>query len=276
MPIFGGRQAGRLAVDSCQWIRSGTLPLPSVAGHAKLVPNAMIHDPYIVPPLPSDWPYEPGLPLRPLGCRVNLELPSFGGGWRVCTPGGIVPTGEPTTLPGAFGRGGVLRLGDMVLRPYRRGGFLRHFNERTYRTHLRFAAEHAVHRGLWEAGFPTVEPLGYAWRPSGIGVEGLLITRMTAGESWPRRWDLSAARMPDIHRAISSLCKWGLWSPDLNATNVLLPSEDGALFLDWDRARFVPPDVDLWPRYRARLERSLRKLGAPAEALNAIGSASRP
>lgn len=236
----------------------------------------MIHDPYIVPPLPSGWPYEPGHPLRPLGCRVNLELPGCGGGWRVCTPGGIVPTGEAIPLSGVFGRGGILRVGDMVLRPYRRGGLLRHINERTYRTHLRFAAEHAVHRGLWEAGFPTVEPLGYAWRPSGFGVEGILITRMAEGEPWPRRWDLSVERTAAIRGAIGSLCEWGLWSPDLNATNILLSPDGGVLLLDWDRARFEPAGTNLWPRYRARLERSLRKLGAPAEALDVIGSAWRP
>ena len=236
----------------------------------------MIHDPYIVPPLPPDWPYEPGMPLRPLGCRLNLELPGFGGGWRICTPGGIVPTGEPAPLLGAFGRGGILRVGNMILRPYRRGGFLRHFNEQTYRTHLRFAAEHAVHRGLWEAGFPTVEPLGYAWRPSGFGVEGVLITRLAEGDPWPRRWDLSTERMPDLLRSIHSLCNWGLWSPDLNATNVMFPPDQGALLLDWDRARFESPDTDLWPRYMARLGRSLGKLGAPASVLEAIGSALRP
>lgn len=236
----------------------------------------MIHDPYIVPPLPAEWPYEPGLPLRPLGCRVNLELPGLGGGWRVCTPGGIPPTGEAVPLDGAFGRGGVFRMGDLVVRPYRRGGLLRHLNERTYRSHLRFAAEHAVHRGLWEAGFPTVEPLGYAWRPSGLGVEGVLFTRLSGGDPWPRRWDLGAERAGALRRAIASLCTWGLWSPDLNATNVMLPQEGGILLLDWDRARFEPAGTELWPRYRARLERSLRRLGAPPEAYGIIGSAPHP
>ncbi len=236
----------------------------------------MIHDPYIIPPLPPGWAFEPRAPLHPLGCRLGLELPGLGGGWRVCTPGGIIPAGDPVPLAGVFGRGGILRAGDMVLRPYRRGGFLRHFNQRTYRTHLRFAAEHAVHRGLWESGFPTVEPLGYAWRPSGLGVEGVLFTRMAEGEAWPRRWDLSSARASDIYRAIGSLCEWGLWSPDLNATNVIFPPEGGALLLDWDRARFEPADIHLWPRYRARLRRSLQRLNAPAEALEAIGSALHP
>lgn len=265
-----------LLVDKCCWVRSSFLSLRSGGGHGKLESNAMIHDPYIIPPLPPDWPYEPGLPLRPLGCRLNLDLPGFGSGWRVCTPGGIVPSGDPVPLAGVFGRGGILRVGDLVLRPYRRGGLIRHLNERTYRTHLRFAAEHAVHRGLWEAGFPTVEPVGYAWRPCGLGVEGVLITRLAEGEPWPLRWDLSAARANDIRRSIHSLGQWGLWSPDLNATNVILPNKGGALLLDWDRARFEASGQDLWLRYRARLERSLRKLGAPSAAFDVIGSASRP
>lgn len=273
VPHFSGRWVRRFAVDSRQWLRSNTL-FAFCDRTRQAICTAMIHDPFIVPPLPADWPFEPGIPLRPLGCRLNLALPGFGSGWRVCTPGGIVPSGEPAPLPGAFGRGGLLCVGDMILRPYRRGGFLRHFNERTYRSHLRFAAEHAVHRGLWEAGFPTVEPLGYAWRPSGLGVEGVLITRRAEGEPWPRRWDLSAERAAAIRLAVDSLCTWGLWSPDLNATNIILPPQGGALLLDWDRASFEPPDVDLWPRYRARLGRSLTKLGAPAETLDLIGSAS--
>ncbi|MDR3684364.1 MAG: lipopolysaccharide kinase InaA family protein [Geothrix sp.] len=236
----------------------------------------MIHDSYTIRPLPPSWPFEARTPLHPLGCRLNLDLPGLGGGWRVCTHGGMVPTGDPVPLPGVFGRGGISRVGDLVLRPYRRGGFLRHFNERTYRSHLRFAAEHAVHRALWESGFPTVEPLGYAWRPCGLGVEGVLFTRMTEGEAWPRRWELSSARAADLRRAIASLCEWCLWSPDLNATNVLFPPQGGALILDWDRAHFEPEGSDLWPRYHKRLERSLRRLGAPADVFEAIGSASRP
>ncbi len=169
-----------------------------------------------------------------------------------------------------------MRLGDVVFRPYRRGGLFRHLNERTYRTHLRFAAEHAVHRGLWEAGFPTVEPLGYAWRPTGWGVEGVLLTRLAEGEAWPRCWDLGIARQAELLGALRALCEWGLWSPDLNATNILLPPQGGVLLLDWDRAGFQPGSSDLWPRYRNRLLRSLHKLGAPNEAIQLIGSAPHP
>jgi len=236
----------------------------------------MIHDPFIVPPLPPHWPYAPGLPLAPLGCRLNQDLPGFGSGWRVCTPGGLTPVGEAIPLPGALGRGGILCVGDVVLKPYLRGGLLRHFNERTYRSHLRFAAEHAVHRGLWESGFPTVEPLGYAWRPKGLGVEGILFTRRAEGFNWPQRWDLTAPRLEAMRRALRALCDWGLWSPDLNATNILLPPQQGALFLDWDRAHFTHPGLGLQQRYAVRMRRSLQKLRAPEQAYQVIESAMPP
>lgn len=223
----------------------------------------MIQDPLLFPPLPADWPYEPRPHLPSLGCRESMTLPGLGGGWRVCTPGGDAPTGEAEPLDGAFGRGGVLRSGHVVLRPYRRGGWLRHLNERTYRSSMRFAAEHAVHRALWESGFPTVRPLGYAWRPCGWGVEGILLTEFVEGEPWPRRWDLGVARLPELRKAVAALCAWGLWAPDLNATNVLLPEAGGILLLDWDRAHFES-EKNLEARYAERLNRSLRKLGTAA------------
>ena len=57
---------------------------------------------------------------------------------------------------------------------------------------------------------------------------------------------------------------------------MLLPPGGGALFLDWDRAGFTGSDVELMPRYRARLERSLKKLGAPAEAFAVMAPEPRP
>jgi hypothetical protein len=236
----------------------------------------MTHDRSPLPPLPPHWAFEPRAPLHPLEYRSELDLPGLGADWSVCTTGGLLPNGDPLPLSGVFGRGGIFRIGDTVLRPYRRGGFLRHVNERTYGTHHRFAAELAIHRRLWEAGFPTVEPLGYAWRPRGLGVEGVLFTRLAEAETWPQRWDLSSARGSDIQLAIASLCEWGLWSPDLNATNVMFPPQGGVLFLDWDRARFERAGDHLWQRYRIRLLRSLRKLGAPAQAFGAIGPQLRP
>jgi hypothetical protein len=92
----------------------------------------------------------------------------------------------------------------------------------------------------------------------------VFLTRLAEGEPWPRRWDLSEAVLVQLDRALDALCAWGLWAPDLNATNVFLSSTEGILLMDWDRARFAP-SADLRPRYKARLARSLYKLGAPPE-----------
>lgn len=235
----------------------------------------MLHDPIAHLTIPSAWPYDHRPTLAPLGCREGQTLPGLGGGWRVCTPGGEVPEGEANSLGGAYGRGGILRAGGTVLRPYRRGGLLRFLNQRTYRTSLRFAAEYAIHRTLWEAGFPTVEPLGYAWRPFGWGVEGVFLTRLAEGDPWPRRWDLSDRVLPNLDRALDALCAWGLWAPDLNATNIFLPSAEGILLIDWDRARFAP-STDLRPRYEARLARSLHKLGGPPDVAAHFAGTTAP
>jgi len=153
-------------------------------------------------------------------------------------------------------------MGEVVLRPYRRGGFVRHLNERTYASPARFQAEYAVHARLWESGFPTVEPLGYAHRPSGLGVEGLYITRFEEATPWPRAWERSGEVLPALARMLEALCALGLWAPDLNATNVLITAGGQVIALDWDRARMAEPR-GLAERYRARLRRSLEKLQAP-------------
>ncbi len=168
--------------------------------------------------------------------------------------------------PLAFGRGGIRRLGDVVLRPYRRGGLVRHLNERVYLSPARFARELAVHQALWLAGFPTVEPLGYGVRSRGWGVEGVYLTRYEPATAWPQCWGLHAEVVPQVAELLKALVRWGLHAPDLNATNFLVTDDGRVLALDWDRAGWGCGE-GLLPRYQARLERSLRKLGAPEAVL---------
>lgn len=173
--------------------------------------------------------------------------------------------GEASDLQNAFGRGGVRRLGDIIIRPYRRGGLVAKVNDRTYASPARFRRELAVHRALWEAGFPTVEPLGIAHRRKGLGVEGLYFTRYAEAMPWPSDW--SSPMLPELMQALAALDAWGLFAPDLNATNVLR-GDGGLVLLDWDRAAWTKGP--LLPRYRARLLRSLAKLGAPSELVEAF------
>jgi hypothetical protein len=163
----------------------------------------------------------------------------------------------------AFGRGGVFRAGEAVLRPYRRGGLVRHLNAAVYATPARFEQEFQVHRALWAAGLPTVEPLGWACRRRLWGWEGVYLTRFAEGTPWPRAWD-SPHALAGLRTLLGALCDWGLYAPDLNATNVLVIPGGGILALDWDRAVWSRRP-DLAERYRERLRRSLAKLGAPEE-----------
>lgn len=213
------------------------------------------------PTLPAAWPYQPrtALPAWPL--QRNLDLGPFGPDWTTWGPAPAI--GEVTPLGGAYGRGGVVRAGDLVIRPYRRGGLVRFVNAASYASARRFREEAQVHRFLWEAGLPTVEPLGCAWRRRGLGMEGLYFTRWVEARPWPRAFDPSA--WPQIETLIQALSDLGCWVPDLNATNLLVDAKGQVLALDFDRARFR--GGDLRTAYLARLQRSLRKLGAPQAVL---------
>lgn len=228
-----------------------------------------------VPPLPSDWPFVPEPRGEAIRDGSTGALPGLGEGWRRFGRldfEGLSPDSEP--LGGRFGRGGLRRAGELILRPYRRGGFVRHFNGHRYGSPERFARELQVHEALWQAGFPTTEPLGYAWRPApGWGVEGVFLSRFAPGLPWPRDWSRSGEVLAALLPAIRALCAWGLWAPDLNATNVHLPDAGGMLLLDWDRAAWTAPE-GLGERYRRRLLRSLEKLGAPAELLASLQNAA--
>jgi len=219
------------------------------------------------PPLPPEWPYAPRPAQGPLEHREDVALPGLSGLWRLTALPGLEFPGDPgTALTGAFGRGGVLRAGSLVLRPYRRGGLFRHLNPDCYAGCGRFQRELRIHQALWQAGLPTVEPLGFAHRPKGWGTEGVYLTRFQAGVPWPRVFDRTDL-LPQVRALLEALSRWGLHAPDLNATNFLLPPEGPLLALDWDGARWRP-GRDLTPLYRSRLTRSLVKLGAPRAVLD--------
>lgn len=217
-----------------------------------------------IPPLPETWPYQPRTALPSVDVRRGAGVPGFPGAWNLEGPD-LAFAEQGGAMVDAFGRGGVRRLGDTVLRPYRRGGWMAKVNGRVYASAARFRRELAVHRALWEAGFPTVEPLGFAWRRAGLGVEGLYLTRFSEATPWPRDW--SAPVMDELSKALHALDAWGLLAPDLNATNVMWGAE-GLVLLDWDRAAWR--GGALLPRYRARLAQSLAKLGAPEALCSAL------
>lgn len=222
-----------------------------------------------IPPLPPHWPYAPRSASPLTQPREGVDLPGLAGPWHLEALPDLRFQEPAEGLGQAFGRGGVLRAGSLVLRPYRRGGLVRFLNSRTYLGPGRFQAEFQIHRALWDAGLPTVEPLGWAHRPRAWGVEGVFLTRFAQAQPWPRNWDASAAVLPQLRTLLAALCAWGIHAPDLNATNILVTPDGALLALDWDRAHWAPAP-GLLDRYRRRLTRSLTKLGAPPEVIAAL------
>ena len=215
---------------------------------------------------PAGWPYAPRKVNANLVTQANQTVPGMGGGWTLRLAPGVSLAGTAKPLEAAFGRGGVFRLGDAVIRPYQRGGMVRHVNRSTYVGIHRFESEFEVHARLFALGFPTVQPLGYGFRRRGLGWQGLFITRWVESTPWPSSWCHSPDFFSALGAAVKALEAAECWAPDLNATNVLTTPEGGVFLLDWDRARFGH-GPGLMPRYRARMVRSLQKLHAPAEVI---------
>jgi hypothetical protein len=207
------------------------------------------------------------MPLPELSATEDVDIPGLGAGWTLLGPAGLVLPSSAEPMGGAFGRGGILRAGDLVLRPYRRGGLLRRLNPRLYASPRRFERELRVHRALWERGFPTVEPLACGHRARGAGFEGVLLTRYVEGVAWPRTWDAGPGTLDALASALHALAAWGLMAPDLNATNVHLGADGVVRCLDWDRAAFRAPGPEVLECYRRRMEASFRRLRAPSGLL---------
>lgn len=222
-----------------------------------------------IPPLPASWPYAVRSALAGLQVREGAVLPGLDGTWTTWLASHVDLDRVAEPLGASFGRGGLRKAGDFVLRPYRRGGWVRHVNERIYVGASRFVHEFEAHRALWEAGFPTVEPSGYAFRRAWWGYEGVYVTRFTPSTPWPRVWERSTEVLPQLRKMLEALCAWGLHAPDLNATNILLCPDGTILALDWDKAQWTD-DSKLMGRYQDRLLRSLVKLDAPKEILKGV------
>jgi hypothetical protein len=189
----------------------------------------------------------------------GCELPGLGGGWRLCCQERLGPSAcggisiqdssfpsllsglEWTLLEGAFGRGGLVQAGSYILRPYRRGGFLRHFNKGTFLSHKRFSDEFEIHSFLRTAGFPTVKPIGYAYRRRFWGFEGVFITRMEESIPWPKTWGDadSPSLVAQVAGLLKALSKHFVLAADLNATNFIVTPSRQVLALDWDGAAYV-------------------------------------
>lgn len=180
----------------------------------------------------------------------------------------------PSAVPVKSGRGTIHRIelgtrGALIVRPYLRGGFARHFTRDLYwdyppRPFVELQCTEEVRR----RGVPTVEVVGAQVEQTVVGLyRGLLITREAAGFQDLWRWlqteksvDLRQQTLAVVAQVIACMHSVGVVHADLNPTNILVRSggeTPQALLLDFDRARLFAGPVLLRPR-EANLRRFQR------------------
>ena len=222
--------------------------------------------------LPNAWPFQQRGGSRQLQSVRGPALPWLDEGWHLLCVEDISGARVAKNLDLPFGRGGLIKAGGYIFRPYRRGGLLRHINSGTYLSPIRFKFEYLIHEAVWGSGFPTVEPIGYAYKKHHLGYKGIFITKEADAQPWPLYWGkaTSSGHIGQVASLIKALVSWGLWAPDLNAGNFLVGADGRVLALDWDRAGWTIK-LGLKRRYWARLRRSMAKLGAPEPMIVEMG-----
>ncbi len=203
-----------------------------------------------------------------------------------CSPA-VISNPQPVTNLGG-GRGGVQRVvlnerGTAIVRPYRRGGAVRHFVYDLYwHRPPRPLLELICTETARQRGVPTVEVLGAGveWLTCGL-YRGSFVTREAEGFvnlwEWLRSKPTSAGReavITAVARAIASMHEAGIAHADLNLTNILVriaTDSPAVLLIDFDKARVFPNQLP-----SRQLERNLRRLQRSLNKLDPGGFLSSP
>ena len=172
------------------------------------------------------------------------------------------------------GRGAVVffdaPFGACVLRHYRRGGLVAHFNTDHFlwagNKRSRAFREFCLLADLQAAGLPVPAPLMARLVRKGLHYKADLVTRQIPGaKTLVERLlagTLDAALATQVGRTLANFHASGLWHADLNANNVLVDGGGKVWLIDFDRCRMRKPLMAWQQRNLDRLMRSFRKLQA--------------
>ena len=174
------------------------------------------------------------------------------------------------------GRGAALRVrigaADWVLRHYHRGGMVARLLGDRYlwngADRTRGFAEFRLLAALRKRDLPVPEPIAARYQRNGAHYRADLIMRRIEGVTTLA--ELLARQRADaqiaarVGTAIARFHANGAYHADLNAHNVLLDA-DTVWLIDFDRGELRTPSRDWQQANLARLQRSLRKLGAASD-----------
>ena len=168
--------------------------------------------------------------------------------------------------------------GRVVVKPYLRGGVLRHINRRTYlKTGLsRSRAEFERLQFVRRIGVNAPEPVAFAAKGR-LLYHAWLITRQLptvrslADISLPAAEE-ARAFLPQVLEQIRRLIDHRLHHVDLHPGNVLVDDQNRVFLIDFDKARFTRKAPErLARRYRRRWEQAVWKHGLPEALIKEFG-----
>lgn len=182
-------------------------------------------------------------------------------------PGSLLPAGVGGRAPLSRVAGGA---GPLLVRPYRKGGLLRHLRGQLFRGSWRPLSELVLHRRLEAAGVPVLQAVGCVVLRSLLGWRGFLLTREVEGALDLQAWlygDAAPGDTPPARvlrragRAVRRLHDAGVSHLDLHPKNLLLTPGGEVLVIDLDRARIFPGPLPEGERLAnlVRLARAIEK-----------------
>lgn len=187
--------------------------------------------------------------------------------WSGAQPGnGDGGRGAVWYVKGPFGHG--------VLRHYRRGGLVGRVNRDRYlwrgEDRTRSFREFRLLHELARRGLRVPSPLAAGYAREGLFYRADLLTALVPGVKtlaqriagdFPsgQTWERLGATLARFHAE-------GVFHADLNAHNILLDHQHDAWLIDFDRGELRTPARGWQQANLQRLQRSLHKLGAAADA----------
>lgn len=169
-------------------------------------------------------------------------------------------------------------LGSVIVKPYFRGGILRHINRRAYLKagKPRSVAEFEMLCLVRTIGVNAPEPVAYAFQKKYAVFYHAWLAMMEIpgaimlGEL--SRMDPARARLvlPELEKQINLLWNYGVLHVDLHPGNVLVDDENQVYIIDFDKAKTgVANRAGLAEYYVNRWQRAVSKHGLP-EFLNPL------
>lgn len=177
--------------------------------------------------------------------------------------------------PGVLGGRTTIQLIDyrenqtIVLKRYRRGGFLRHFNQATYfgrppRPQIEFECLEQA----GEAGLSVPRPIAFIiegglWYRGGLFLEHLPFCQTLV--QWSEKASSKREEViSELRRQVSCLLGMKLHHVDFHPGNVLVDHQQRVYVIDFDKARYWRNTTrELQHQYRKRWDRAILKYSLP-------------